>query len=106
MANGYADAEEAEWAARFAHCKDKRYDDHDRHRDGHDRRDDHDRHHDDHDPRHDDRPESLRGRQIHRRRVDASINTVDTYVKHTYDMDFGKILDGPSPIHKDAKHTM
>ena len=106
MVNGYANAEEAEQAACSAHREDRRYDDHNCRCDGHDHRDDHDRRHDDHDVRRDDRLESLRSGQSRHRRPDISINIIDTYVKRTYDMDFGKLLDGPCPIHKDAKHTM
>jgi hypothetical protein len=36
-----------------------------------------------------------------------SINTINTpCAKCTYDANYAKLLDGPCPIHKGAKHTM
>ncbi|XP_066373464.1 uncharacterized protein [Miscanthus floridulus] len=100
-ANGYADAEEAERSTRSTHHQ--RRDD-DRREDR--RYDDRDHRQDDREPWRDDRPDSSRGRQGCHRWPDNSINTIDARTKRTYDANFSKLLDGPCPIHKDAKHTM
>ena len=101
IANDYADAKETKWATRSDRPQ-HRHDDHRKER----HYDDRDRRQDDREPRREDRPDSSIGRQGHRRWPDNSINTVNAHAKRTYDADFGKLLDGPCPIHKDAKHTM
>jgi hypothetical protein len=65
------------------------------------RHNDHDRRPDDRDHRHDNRPEGSRGRQNHRRRPNSSVNTINAHAMH-----YAKLMDGPCPIHKGAKHTM
>ena len=43
----------------------------------------------------------------HHRRSDNLVNAVNgPHAKRTYDTDYAKLLDGPCPIHKGAKHTM
>jgi hypothetical protein len=88
--------------------EERRYDDRNRcHNDRDRRHDERDHRTDDRKHRRNDRPESSRGRLNRRRRPDSSVNAVNTpHAKHTYDVDYAKLLDGPCPIHKGAKHTM
>ena len=91
IANGYADAEEAEWAT----CSDRPQHRHDDCREER-RYDDHDRHSDDREHQHDNRPKSSRGSQNRRQRPNNLVNAVTApRAKCTYDAYYAKFLDGP-----------
>ena len=54
-----------------------------------------------------DQPEGSKPGQNHRRRLDhfvAAIN--EPHTKRNYNEQYKKILDGPCPLHKNAKHKM
>ena len=90
------------------HHEERRYDDRDHCHNDHDRHhDERDLHPNDREHRRDDRLKSSRGRQNCRLWPDNLVNAVNApHAKRTYDTDYAKLLDGPCPIHKGAKHTM
>jgi hypothetical protein len=107
MITTYADAEEAE--VRFnkdagTHRPPCRYDDSpdDRHQNN--------RHYDDHNYHHDsgrDQTEGPKPGQNRRRWLDHIVAAISQpRAKRNYDKQYQKILDGPCPLHKNAKHKM
>jgi len=54
-----------------------------------------------------DRPEGFKPGQNRRRWSDHFVGTInEPHAKQNYDEQYKKILDGPCPLHKNAKHKM